>query len=135
MKLKNGDILTTFETLQRISDNPDLKFNVVLGYMLARNKEKLRPEAVIIYDMRREIVMEHGKIEGKDIIVPGEYVDEVNKKIEELMNIETDVEIQQIPIDLFEHQEMNMEDIDGLKNLIRPFSFTGPAILEEKTDG
>ena len=93
MKLKNGDILTTFETLQRISDNPDLKFNVALGYMLARNKEKLRPEAVIIYDMRREIIMEHGRIEDKDIIVPGEYVDEVNKKIEELMNIETDVEI------------------------------------------
>lgn len=134
MKLKNGDILTTFETLQRISNNPELKFNVALGYMLARNKEKLRPEAVIIYDMRREIIMEHGRIEDKDIIVPGEYVDEVNKKIEELMNIETDVGIQQIPIDLFEHQEMSMEDIEGLKELIIPFKFTGPPILEKKDD-
>ena len=133
MKLKNGDILTAYETLQRISNNPELKFNVALGYMLARNKEKLRPEAMIIYDMRRQIVMEHGRIEDKDIIVSGEYVEEVNRKIEELMNIETDVDIKQIPIDIFEHHEMSMEDIEGLKELIMPFEFLGYS-TEEKTD-
>ncbi len=135
MKLKNGDILMAYETLQRISNNPNLKFNVALGYMLARNKEKLRQEAVIIQGLRQDILLEHGTIDGNDIIVPKEYINEVNNKIEELMNIEIDIQIQQIPIDLFEHHEMSMEDIDGLKNLIRPFSFTGPAILDEKTDG
>ena len=40
--MKNGDILTAYETLLRLSSNPDLKFNVALGYTLARNKEKLR---------------------------------------------------------------------------------------------
>lgn len=133
--MKNGDILAAYETLQRISDDPNLKFNVALGYMLAKNKEILRQEAVIIYNMRREIIMEHGKIDGNEITVPSEYVDEINQKIDDLMNIESDVKIRQIPIDLLDKYELSMEDIEGLKELIQPFGFTEYSITEEKTDG
>jgi len=44
--------------------------------------------------LRRNILLEHGTIDGTDIIVPREYIDEVNKKINELMDIENDVKIQ-----------------------------------------
>lgn len=132
--MKNGDILTAYETLQRISANPDLKFNVAVGYILAKNKEKLRQEAMIIYDMRRKIILEYGKIDGKEIIVSKEHVDDVNKKIEELMEIENNIELWQIPIDLIEKYELNMEDIEGIKDLIQPFQFTELPISEEKTD-
>ena len=132
--MKNGEVLELYETLQRISQNKDLKFSVALGYMMAKNKEKLRQEAVIIYGLRRDIIMEHGRIDGKDIIVPNEYVDEVNKKVNDLMEIENDVEIMQVPIDAFENLELNMEDIEGLMKMVQPFAFTGPPILEEKTD-
>ena len=132
--MKNGEVLELYETLQRISQNKDLKFSVALGYMMAKNKEKLRQEAVIIYRLRRDIIMEHGRIDGKDIIVPNEYVDEVNKKVNDLMEIENDVEIMQVPIDAFENLELNMEDIEGLMKMVQPFVFTGPPILEEKTD-
>ena len=133
--MKNGDVLAAYETLQRISSDPNLKFNVALGYMLAKNKEILRQEAVIIYNMRREIIMEHGRIDGNEITVPSEYVDEVNQKIDDLMNIESDVKIKLIPIDLLDKYELNMEDIEGLKELIQPFGFTEYSIIEEKTDG
>lgn len=133
--MKNGDVLAAYETLQRISSDPNLKFNVALGYMLAKNKEILRQEAVIIYNMRREIIMEHGKIDENEITVPSEYVDEINQKIDDLMNIESDVKIKLIPIDLLDKYELSMDDIDGLKNLIQPFEFTGPPILKEKIDG
>ena len=133
--MKNGDILTAYETLQRISNNPDLKFNIAVGYILAKDKEILRQEAVIIYNMRRDIIMEHGKLDGKEIIVPNEYVEEVNQKINDLMNIENDVKLKLIPIDLLDKYELSMDDIDGLKDLIQPFEFTGPPIIEEKTDG
>lgn len=130
--MKNGEVLELYETLQRISQNKNLKFSIALGYMMAKNKEKLRQEAVIIYGLRRDIIMEHGRVDGKDIIVPNEYVDEVNKKINDLMEIENDVEIMQVPIDAFENLELNMEDIEGLMRMVQPFKFTGPPILEEK---
>ena len=128
--MKNGDVLQAYETLNRISENKDLKFNVALGYTIIKNKEKLRQEAVIIYKMRQDIIMEHGRLDGKDIVVPNEYIDEVNKKINDLMEIENDVEITLIPIEWFDDVELNMEDIEGLSKIIQPFAFTGPPILE-----
>lgn len=130
--MKNGEVLELYETLQRISQNKELKFNVALGYTMAKNKEKLRQEATIIYGLRRDIIMEHGRVDGSDIVVPNEYIDEVNKKVNDLMEIENDVEVMKVPVDLFENIELNMEDIEGLSGMIQPFGFTGPPILEEK---
>ena len=128
--MKNGDVINLYEALQRISENKDLKFSVVTGYILAKNKEILRQEAIIIYDLRRKIIMEHGELEGKDITVPKEYVNEVNKKIDELMNIENNVKIDFLSIEAFENCEMNMEDIEGLIPMLYPVVWTGPAIVE-----
>ena len=128
--MKNGDVLELYETLQRISQNKELKFNVKLGYAMAKNKEKLRQEATIIYNLRRDIIMEHGKVEGKDIVVPNEYVDEVNKKVNDLMEIDNDVEIILVPIDTSEDLELNMEDIEGLVRMVQPFIITGPPVFE-----
>lgn len=129
--MKNGEVLELYETLQRISQNKELKFNVALGYAMAKNKEKLRQEATIIYGLRRDIIMEHGRIDGKDIVVSNEYVDETNKKINDLMDIENDVKIILVPINAFDNLELNMEDIEGLMNMVQPFNFTGPPILEK----
>ncbi len=128
--MKNSEILTAYETLERITQNKELKFNVTVGYMLAKNKAKLRQEANIIYDQRRKILMEHGTIEGRDITVPKEFVAEINQKIDELMNIENDLDLMLIPIDLIEQYELNMEDIEGLMIMIQPFEFTSPPIYE-----
>ena len=135
--MKNGEVLELYETLQRISQNNDLKLSVALGYMMAKNKEKLRQEATIIYGLRRDIIMEHGRVEGKDIIVPNEYIDEVNRKVNDLMEIENDVEITKVPVDLFENIELNMEDIEGLSNMLflKPVIMTtGPANIEKTSD-
>lgn len=131
--MKNGDVITAYETLNRLSENRDLKFEIAVGYLLAKNKEKLRQEASLIYKMRQDIILEHGRPDGKNIVIPKEYIDETNEKIEELMNIENDIKLIQIPIDMLEHYELNIEDIDGIKEMIIPFTFTGPTILE-KTD-
>ena len=126
--MKNGEVLELYETLQRIGQNKELKFSVALGYIMAKNKEKLRQEVTIIYGLRRDIIMEHGRIDGKEIVVPNEYVDEVNKKVNDLLEIENDVEITKVPIDLFENIELNIEDIEGLSGMIQPFEFVGTPI-------
>ena len=133
--MKNGEVLTLYETLEKISRNKELKFNVKLGYIMARNKEKLRQEALIIYEQRRQILMEYGTFDKNgDIIVPKDSLIDTNKKINELLEIENKVEIDCLPIDVFEEQEMNMEDIEGLMPMLYVPIQTGPPIFEnEKT--
>ena len=133
--MKNGEVIELYETLNNLCNDPTLRLSVPVGYIFAKNKERLRQEAIVIYNERRKIIMEHGTLDGKDIIVPNEYIDEVNEKINELMELENDVQVQQIPIELLEHYEFGMKDIEGLMPIIEPFEFTGPPILEEKTDG
>ena len=131
--MKNGEVLTLYETLEKISRNKELKFNVRLGYIMARNKEKLRQEALIIYEQRRQILMEYGTFDKNgDIIVPKDSLADTNKKINELLEIENKVEIDLLPIDAFEEQEMNMEDIEGLMPMLYVPIQTGPPIFEDE---
>lgn len=74
--------------------------------------------------------MEYGRINGKDIIVPKDKIDEVNQKINNLMEIENEVEIIKLDLEDFENQELNMEDIEGLMGMIYQTGFTGPPIIE-----
>ena len=128
--MRNGDVIKLYETLDRISANKELKFNVKVGYILAKNKEKLRQEAIIIYNERRKIILEYGNTQGNDIIVPKDKIDEVNSKLDDLFDIENDVEIIQLPLGAFEDYKLNMEDIEGLEKLFYPVEFTGPPIYE-----
>ena len=133
--MKNGEVIELYETLNNLCNDPTLKLSVPVGYIFAKNKERLRQEAVVIYNERRKIIMEHGQLEGEDIIVPKEFIDDVNQKIEDLMDVENDVQVQQIPIELLDHYEFAMKDIEKLIPIIQPFEFTGSPILEGKTDG
>lgn len=133
--MKNGDILVLYETLKRISEDKEIKLNVVAGYILAKNKEKLRQEAALIYKMRQDIIMEHGELKGSTIIVPKEYIDEVNQQINDLMEIDTEIELTKVPIETLEDCKLTIGEIESLSSIIQPFEFTEAAILEEKTDG
>ena len=76
--MKNGEVIELYETLNNLCNDSTLKLSVPVGYMFAKNKERLRQEAVVIYNERRKIIMEHGKLEGENIIVPKEFIDDVN---------------------------------------------------------
>lgn len=122
--MKNSDIITLYETLNRITEDKDLKFNVTIGYAMAKNKEALREAVVIIYDKRREIIMEHGEAKDGEITVPKEYVEELNDKINELLNIDTPVDLIMLPVNTFDKYELNLEDMEGIMHMIQPFNFT-----------
>lgn len=128
--MKNGDILALYETLKRISEDKEIKLNVVAGYILAKNKEKLRQEAALIYKMRQDIIMEHGELKGNTIIVPKEYIDEVNQKINDLMEIDTETELTKVSIEMLDGCQLTMGEIESLSNIIEPFDLINPPILE-----
>lgn len=128
--MKNGEVLSLYETLDRLSKDYELKFNVRVGYIMARNKERLRQEAIIIYDQRRRIIMEYGTIDGNEITVPKEKIDEVNSKIDQLMEIENQVMVDLVAPDDFDENMLSIADIEGLMPMIKQVAFTGPTIYE-----
>lgn len=64
--------------------------------------------------------MEYGtKDKQGDIVILKENVEEVNQKINELMDIESDIEIMKIPLEELEGYELNMEDIEGIQYMVK----------------
>lgn len=129
--MKNGEVLKLFNALENISSNPNLKFNFTVGYALAKNRELLRTEAEIIYSLRKKIFNEFGKIgENGDLVIPKENIDQVNSKINELMEVENSVQILSIPITAFEESEekINLEDMTGLSYMIYIPEYTSEPI-------
>ena len=118
--MKNGEIIQLYEALNRICSQKDLKLKVSIGYTFLKNKERLYPEAKIIYDMRQKILMEYGtKDKNGDIVVLRENIDEVSQKINELMDIESDIEVSMISLEDLEEYELNMEDIEAIQYMIK----------------
>lgn len=64
--------------------------------------------------------MEYGtRDKSGDIVVLKENIEEVNQKINELMDIESDIEIMKIPLEELEGYELNMEDIEGIQYMVK----------------
>lgn len=70
--------------------------------------------------MRQKILMEYGtKDKNGDIVVLRKNIDEVNQKINELMDIDNLVDIIKIPFEDIENYELNIEDIEGIRYMIK----------------
>lgn len=70
--------------------------------------------------MRQKILMEYGtKDKNGDIVVLRENIDEVNQKINELMDIDNLVDIIKISFEDIEDYELNIEDIEGIQYMIK----------------
>ena len=70
--------------------------------------------------MRQNILMQYGtKDKNGDIVVLRENIDEVNQKINELMDIDNLVDIIKISFEDIENYELNIEDIEGIRYMIK----------------
>lgn len=64
--------------------------------------------------------MQYGtKDKNGDIVVLRENIDEVNQKINELMDIDNLVDIIKISFEDIENYELNIEDIEGIQYMIK----------------
>lgn len=64
--------------------------------------------------------MQYGtKDKNGDIVVLRENIDEVNQKINELMDIDNLVDIIKISFEDIENYELNIEDIEGIRYMIK----------------
>lgn len=130
--MTNKEILKLNETLNRLMMNRDLKFNVRVGYLFAKNRALIQQDVQLIDDIRQKILREFGTVQDNgDIVVPKENFKIVQDKLNDLMNVEIELPLVQIPVDEFEAIELPLEDINGLKPIIMDFEYTSGPIYEK----
>ena len=130
--MTNKEILKLNETLNRLMMNRDLKFNVRVGYLFAKNRALIQQDVQLISETRQKILREFGTVQDNgDIVVQKESLKMVQDKLDDLMNVEVEIPLVQIPVDEFEEIQLPLEDIDGLRPIIMDFMYTSGPIYEK----
>ena len=130
--MKNGEVLKLYETLSEIANDPSRKFNIRVTYIFAKNRQILRNEAAIIYNTRRQVLNEYGDIDKDgNLIIPKDKIDEINIKINDLMEMENNIQIQQMSINWLEGYELSVEETDALLPILQEPLRTGPPIKDK----
>jgi single-stranded DNA-specific DHH superfamily exonuclease len=96
---------------------------VKASYRLARIGDKLKPELKTFREQRMEIYKELGEADEKgNYTVPSEKLDELNSRVEQLLNVEVE-----IPLD-----PVKLSDIESAAVQIEPevLMALGPALAE-----
>lgn len=129
--MTNEELLRLYETLNRITNNKEMTFDIKLGYYFAKNKAAIRDEAILLYNTRQELMLKYGELqENGDIIIKKDLVDVVQAKLDEIMKIETNVQVTPILITDFDKLQLSLEDIEGLMPILEEPWMTGPPIID-----
>lgn len=117
--MTNKEILNTYEALSKLNKS-DIKFNIKVSYKLAKNKKILQPFYEAIISARYKKLIEIGE-QNKDgtITIPNEKIDEADKIIKDLFEIDNKIELEKISLEELEEYDLEFDIIDGLYNIIK----------------
>lgn len=101
MKLTNMQIYNYANNLLTAFNDGDQKLPIKISFYLQKNKNTLLQLAQDIEASRIEIAKTYGTLdeETSQYIVPAEKMEEANKELNDLFNLEQDVQIYTINID------------------------------------
>lgn len=116
--MTNKQVIDLYNGLCKLEEKK-VQLPIVVGYGLAKDKTLLEEEVKLIYNFQHKILLKYGNYNNeKDIIVPKEKVDEANKELEELLNMENGIELVQIPITAFKDLQFTLEEMKTLQYII-----------------
>ena len=103
MKLTNNEIYMYAQNLMMAFEDKDQKLPIKISFYLQKNKNTLLQLAQDIEQSRLEIARSYGKLdeETSQYIISPEKMEEANKELNDLFNLEQDVQIYTINIDSF----------------------------------
>ena len=118
--MKNQEIFDLYEGLCELSQDEDLKINIVTSFRLAKNKKIIQPFYESIYETRVKLFEKYGEpTENGGWFVPKDRVDKFKAEFDALMNTETFINVEKIPISSFnEEGKVNIEIMEKLIPLI-----------------
>lgn len=118
--MRNGEVITLFEGLEALAQNKGFKFKPKVAYTIAKNHEKARSEASTIYKLRQDIIQSYGYIEDNgDVTIEKGKLAAANRDIEDLMELESEIQIRMIEVEDLGDNEIGLEEMKGLKYMIK----------------
>lgn len=119
----NKDILTMYEGLMQLAQNTDVVFPAKVSFAVARNIKAITPIVNDLEMSRLQVLNRYGTRENEDSFsVPLEKIDECNKELEALANMDIEVPLVKIKLS-------DLEDLKFSIAIAQAFEF----MLEEET--
>lgn len=117
-KITNREIYTYANNLLvEFSNNKDLKLPIKLNFYLQKNMQALIALASEIETNRLEIIKQYGTLneDTSSYTIPNDKIDEVNKQLNELFDIEQEVQIYTVNINALSNDlNFTMKQMEAL---------------------
>jgi len=116
MTLKNKDIISLYENLQKVGSKI---LPVKTSFALVKNMKVLEPTYNAIIETRDSIYKTHGELQSDGtILIPTELVPVANKDLTELSEISVLVDLEAIPLSSLEGSSWTLDEISGIYPII-----------------
>ena len=117
MLMTNNEIYTINSNLMDVfkEENNTYYFSAKINFLIQKNKKNIMDAAIHIEKVRIEIINKYKNEEGQ---IPSEKVNEVNKELNDLLNLEQDVYIYKIPFEDLEGIEFTSAQANALMFMI-----------------
>lgn len=117
--MKNIEVFSLYEGLYEISQNKDLKLNIKVCYVLAKNKNNIQPLYNAIIETRQRLLDKYG--EAKDDgewNIPKEKLNEFMKQWNDFMDVDNFVVLQKVKLSDLDEEQVGIELMEKLLPII-----------------
>lgn len=117
MLMTNNEIYSINSNLMDVFKKEDntYYFSAKINFLIQKNKKNIMDAAIDIEKVRLEII---NKYKGDNDQIPSDKIDEVNKELNDLLNIEQEVTIYKIPFEDLEGIEFTSAQANALMFMI-----------------
>lgn len=110
-----------FNIAEYISNNPfrtDTYIPVKYNFYIQKNIEIVLKEYERIQKHRRDILMHYGETEGDEFTIPKDKINDTNKELEELSNLEHELDLTILSINDIENLELTTGELKSIMFMI-----------------
>lgn len=110
-----------FNIAEYISNNPfrtDTYIPVKYNFYIQKNIEIVLKEYERIQKHRRDILMHYGETKGDEFIIPKDKINDTNKELEELSNLEHELDLTILSINNIENLELTTGELKSIMFMI-----------------
>ncbi len=116
--VKNLEIYNLYKSLSDLSCANDIKLSAKIGYICIKNKKIIEPYFQTIDESRINIIQNYLKEDEEgNLRVPEDKIKEANEKLQEILDIEEDVNIQKVNINDIQ-ESLPMDILTGLMPML-----------------
>ena len=117
--MKNFEILRLYDALEAISGEDSKELSIQAKFKMAKNKMKLTELRNVIMDQRASIITKYGETqEDGSIKVPTSKYDITSHEIDQLLEIETQCDVEKLTLNELEGARIDVDTMMKLMPMI-----------------